>query len=114
MKLEMVLNELSLLYLVEVFYQNQRALGLTFAWVSDCLPISLCSQDCWNCSFLSIKITQVNEAGDWVEEEDRIPHGSRITHIQEHIPWIEQRIKNVVQNGRELWEYRKLLSVILA
>jgi len=38
--------------LSEVFYQGEQAMGLTFAFVSDALAVSLLSESKWDCSWI--------------------------------------------------------------
>lgn len=90
----------------EVFYEHESALGLGFAWVSDFLAVSLCSESIWDCSLLTLKIRKLDESGDIIEEEIELVHASRVIHIQTHQAWIKNRISTSVNSGLELWERR--------
>jgi len=91
----------------EVFYQGEATLGLGFALVSDSLAVSLCSEAIWDCSCLTLDITQISdESGDLIEEQIKIVHASRSEHIKQHNDWIKNRIRTAVRDGVDLWQRR--------
>ncbi len=92
--------------LSEVFYQGELASGLGFAFVSDSLAVSLCSEAIWDCSCLTLNITQLDENDDLIEEQVEIVHASRSEHIKEHNNWIKNRIRTGVRDGVDLWQRR--------
>jgi hypothetical protein len=92
--------------LSEVLYQGEVASGLGFAFVSDSLAVSLCSEAIWNCSYLILDITQLDENDELIEEQVEIIHASRSEHIKEHNNWIQDRIRTSVRDGVDLWQRR--------
>lgn len=92
--------------LSDIFYRGNVAPGLGFAWVSDSLAVSLLSEPMWNDSYLTLEIIQLDENEDLIEEEVQVFHASGTHHIQEHISWIENRIRNSVRDGVDLWQRR--------
>ena len=92
--------------LSEVLYQGERASGLGFAFVSDSLTVSLCSEVIWDGSYLTLNITQLDEHDNLIEEQVEIVHASRSEHITEHNNWIQNRIRTSVRDGGDLWQRR--------
>ncbi|NER23749.1 MAG: hypothetical protein F6J96_24220 [Symploca sp. SIO1C2] len=94
--------------LSDVFYQGEEARGLCFALVSDALPVSLNSDNRWDCSRLGLAVTRF-EDDELIDEYLEIVHASRRKHVQEHADWIKHRIQIIVSDGIELWNCRKEL-----
>ncbi|WP_026734050.1 hypothetical protein [Fischerella sp. PCC 9605] len=93
--------------LSEFMHQGQQAIGLGFALVSDTLPVSLLSEDCWDYNRLQIEFRRIDENSEIVEEIVEIIHASRRNHVQEHTNWIQERICKCVSDGVELWSRRE-------
>lgn len=98
--------------LSDVYYQEMQAIGLGFALVSNCIPVSLLSNDCWDASYLQVKFSYMDEDGDIISESVDIIHASRRQHIQNHINWIQERIRRAIYNGLELWDRREEFKVL--
>ena len=94
--------------LSDVFYQGEEARGLCFALVSDALPVSLNSETRWDCSYLELAITRLEDE-KLIEEFVKISHASRRHHVQENADWIKNRIHTAVFNGQELWNRKEEL-----
>jgi len=94
--------------LSDVFHQEEEARGLCFALVSDALPVSLNSDNRWDCSHLKLAVTRFEDE-ELIDENLEIVHASRRNHVQEHAGWIKNRIKITVSDGVELWNRRKEL-----
>lgn len=92
--------------LSQVWHQGDEARGLGFALVMDALAISLKSEARWDCSRLQVEVRRLDERQDLIDDRVEILHASRSIHIQEHIAWIEQRIRTVVRDGAELWNLK--------
>lgn len=95
--------------LSEVFYQGEQAMGLTFAFVSDALAVSLLSESKWDCSRLELQLRHLDDNEELIEERVEIPHASRSIHLGEHGEWIKNRIRITARDGRELWQRRNEL-----
>lgn len=90
---------------IDCFWQNQAALGLKAAYVSDGLALSMSSRQEWDNFLIECDIHEV------VEEEvecrmEVVHHASSTRHIDPQMAWIEQRIQGAVNDGRELWHFR--------
>ncbi|MDB9517189.1 DUF3696 domain-containing protein [Roseofilum reptotaenium CS-1145] len=70
--------------LSDFLYQNQYASGLGFAWVTDSLSVSLLSDQIWDCSYLNLDISHIDENENIIETQVSIIHASRTVHIIEH------------------------------
>ncbi len=95
--------------LSEFMHQGEQAIGLGFALVSDTLPVSLLSDDCWDFNQLQIEFKRIDENGEIVEEIVEIIHASRRNHVQQHTNWIQERIRKCVSDALELWSRREEL-----
>lgn len=95
--------------LSEVLYQEEAAMGLTFAFVSDALVVSLLSESKWDCSRLELQLRHLDDNEELIEESVEIPHASRSVHLGEHADWIKNRIRIILRNGSELWQRRSEL-----
>lgn len=102
--------------LSDFFYNEERAESLGIAYLSESLALSMRTDPpdpLWEPSIIELQ-------HEWIEEdeEDKITinretvevrHASKVEHIQEHRSWIEERIKNSVRDGLDLWERRNTL-----
>ena len=95
--------------LFECQHNGNDANGLGIAYLLEALPVSLISDLQWDCSSLTLEITQLDEQDDLVEEEVEIVHASRNEHIKEHANWIQNRIRTSVRDGVDLWQRREEL-----
>ena len=91
--------------LSDVCYQGEEARGLCFALVSDAFPVSLNSDNRWDCSRLELAVTRF-EDDELIDAYPEIVHASRRKHVQEHADWIKHRIQIIVSDGMELWNCR--------
>ncbi|NER33537.1 MAG: hypothetical protein F6J93_05635 [Oscillatoria sp. SIO1A7] len=103
----------------DFFYNGERAEGLGIAYLSESLALSMRTDPpdpLWEPSIIELQHEWIEEDGE--DEEDKITinyetvevrHASKVEHIQEHRSWIEERIKNSVRDGLELWERRNTL-----
>ena len=90
---------------------GKEAKGLGMAYLLEALPVSFNSDQQWDSSYLTLDITQLDENDEnnelkLIEERLKIVHASRSQHIQEHSSWIENRIRNGVRDGEDLWQRR--------
>lgn len=95
--------------LSEVFYQKEVAIGLTFALVSDTLPVSLLSDSKWDCSSLELQLRHLDDNEELIEEPVEIVHASRSVHLGECADWMKNRIRITARDGIELWQRRSEL-----
>ncbi len=91
--------------LSDVFHQGETARGLCFALISDALPVSLKSENRWDCSRLELAVTRLEDE-ELIEERLELVHASRKHHVQEHAEWIKNRIRTEVLDGSDLWNRR--------
>jgi hypothetical protein len=89
--------------LSEVLHQEEQAIGLGFALVSDALAVSLNSEARWDCSRLELEVTRLDDSEELIDERVEIVHASRSNHVGEHADWIKERIRIAVRDGVELW-----------
>lgn len=93
--------------LFECQHNGNEANGLGIAYLLEALAVSLCSEAIWDCSCLTLDITQINdESGDLIEENIEIVHASRSEHIKQNNDWIKNRIRTAVRDGVDLWQRR--------
>ena len=96
--------------LSEFRYQGELAIGLGVAHLLDTVAISFISDECWNCSSLEIQAQRINEENaELIHEIIEILHASHKNHVQNHAEWIQNRIRNGVIDGEDLWDRRKEL-----
>ncbi|MBC6475751.1 MAG: hypothetical protein GDA48_25520 [Hormoscilla sp. GM102CHS1] len=98
----------------DFFYNEEAAEGLGFAFLLCSLALSVRYEPPdprWESSSITLKRI-------WIDEEDEddnnpksaeveVVHASKVEHIQELIPWIEERIKTSVRDGKHLWERKE-------
>jgi hypothetical protein len=90
---------------IDCFWDNQSALGLKAAYVSDGLALSMNSCREWDTHLIQCEIHELVEDGVECRTE-LIHHASSPRHIDEQTSWIEQRIRTVVKDGQTLWRFR--------
>lgn len=86
---------------------DKKADGLGVASMLDGLAISLTSDTCWDLTEVVVNKQYLDEAGEFVEEDVIVKHASRDDHVSQLGAWIEQRLKQKVDNGEEMvfrWE----------
>ena len=88
---------------IDCLWQSEPTLGLKAAYVADGLAISIFSRPEWNSNSIQCEIQEIvdNDVSCYNEE---IHHASLPMHLDTQTYWIQQRIRNAVENGRELWQ----------
>jgi hypothetical protein len=90
---------------IDCLWQNQFALGLKAAYVSDGLAVSLSSRQEWDSHLIECDIHEL--VGDEVEcRTDVVHHASSTRHIGPQLTWMGERIRTAVTGGQELWRFR--------
>jgi hypothetical protein len=79
--------------LSEFFHTEDQAIGLGVAYWLDALAISLRSDAVWNHGKLQLRVIQLDENEELIEEIGEIPHASSAEYIQEHLGWIKERLR---------------------
>lgn len=96
--------------LSDYFFEEKRATGLGVTFLLDALALSLSSDPCWGESYLELKIGQLDDDGEIIELLETIHHASVISHIKEHLSWINERlhanIQSDVHEGLDIWLHR--------
>ncbi len=92
----------------DFFHGEDRAPGLGIAYWLEALAISLRSEPQWYDSHLQIRIVQINDNEELTDTIAKIPHASSSNHVQEHLHWINERLRKgdqiAVRDGIILWE----------
>lgn len=88
---------------IDCFWQSEPALGLKAAYVTDGLAISISSRPAWNSHSIQCEIQEIVDDNNISCHNEEIHHASSSTHLNPQIMWIQQRIRNAVEDGRELW-----------
>ncbi len=91
----------------ECMHEGKTAQGLGIAAQLNAIALSLLSQDCWNCSRLTLHASQLDDNGDIVTNDVDVIHAGHAAHIQEHATWIEQHRRVDVRDGADLWNRRE-------
>jgi len=100
--------------LSDFFYNEEPAEGLGFAFMLRSLALSVRYEPPdprWESSSITLKRTWIDKEDDnrLKPEEVQVVHASKVEHIQELIPWIEERIKTSVRHGNDLWQRKEEL-----
>ncbi|BBD59577.1 hypothetical protein NIES2109_23650 [Nostoc sp. HK-01] len=96
---------------IEVIYEQQKAIGLYYAFVFNSLAISLQSDSQWNLSRLKVEVITVDE-DEFVTTHETVLHASCCNHVEEHCNWIQafqERLRQEVIDGLDLWNRREEL-----
>lgn len=99
------------------FYNEEPAKGLGFAFLRRFLALSARSDPPdprWESSSITLKRTWIDKEDDSQKSEEvEVVHASKVEQIQELIPWIEERIEELIQtlvlNGNDLWGLKEEL-----
>lgn len=83
--------------------------GLKIAYLLRSLAISIQSQPRWESNHIVVEAT-------WLEDDDQLNsdtftviHVSSKNHVKDHVDWIQERLKEGVRDGIELWNCREEL-----
>lgn len=101
----------------EFHFGDRPASGLGVAYMLEDLAVSLPSANCWDAARLDLHVMSLVEAegqdeGDIEEEDVRVIHASRETHVDGG--WIRDRLQRDIQDGDGLWARRAELLPRLA
>jgi hypothetical protein len=88
---------------VDCLWQNQLSLGLKAAYVADGLAVSVLSIPQWDTPWIECDIHElVDENID--SRPEILHHAASTNHLDPHMGWIQHRIRDSVEDGRELWQ----------
>jgi len=97
--------------LSEFFHVEDQAIGLGVAYWLDALAVSLRSEEFWCHSGLQLRIMQLDENEEVTEGVGEIPHASSVEHVQEHLVWIKERLRQndsiSVRDGVAIWAHKE-------
>lgn len=107
----------------EFYYNTQRCYGLGAAIILETLSISFPSNIQWDSTQLVVQHKYFEEYTEEkiIDGEDsasaqtmlrevvdtkNVNHFSTPNHFKSHIPWLQQKIKDLIKTGEDLWEKR--------
>ena len=100
---------------VETNYLGNRAIGLEYAFACErlfsceALAISFQSEEQWDCDFLKLTVTKLEENGELFNDVVDIFHASSERHILKHTSWITDQSRSNILDGTDLWDRRNEL-----
>jgi hypothetical protein len=77
------------------------------------LALSLPSEECWNSALLTLNAKWMTEESQIEEETVQVNHASQPAHLEEHIQWIQERLRRDIQDGNDLWNRKTELFPLL-
>lgn len=89
------------------FYENNLGLGIKAALIYDSLCVNFLCKECWNASSLPVR-------HEYIENEEIKSNRTNVKcfanrfHIQSHHAWIQQKQKQEVKNGEDLWQKKEI------
>ncbi len=89
--------------------EGELSEGLGIAFLLESLALSVRSEARWELSSLVLKATWLEDDNDLYSETVAVIHASRLEHLQEHVAWIQNRLRTGVRDGFDLWNRRKEL-----
>jgi len=96
--------------LYEYRYNNVLANGLGAAHLLESMAISLLTHTCWDTIALPLAIFEMDEETESIiENEDKVQHISKSSHLDLHKEWLKQRLRVRIYNGKDLWNRRSSL-----
>ena len=84
---------------------GSRANGLGAAYLMDALPISLRSEERWTRNTVELDVSRLERDEVRIDRVE-IPHVSCPAHVTDHSNWIDQRVRECVRDGDDLWRSR--------
>jgi len=91
---------------IDCLCQGQKAFGLKAAFVADGLAVSIVSSETWDMPGVAYEIHElVNE--DLSCRCEEVHHASTPGHVEQQADWIQQRIRNSVEDGKDLWRHSR-------
>ncbi len=95
--------------LSDFVHEGEAANGLGFAFLLECLALSVRSESGWEVGTLVLEATWLEDDNNLKTETVTVVHASRLEHIHEHIAWIQNRLSRGVRDGLDLWNRRSEL-----
>jgi hypothetical protein len=92
----------------EFLSDGNPALGLGAAYLMGALAVSFASSDAWNGTQIDLLIRSL-EDDEFIEQIDTVRHASKPEHIPAHVDWLDELLKEEVENGEDLWCKREIL-----
>ena len=97
--------------LMECYYENQRADGFRYAYWMEALALSFFSDHMWNRHIIdNLSLQHIDpETGELMEETVSVIHACVPEHVSRHRDWIDQRVRESIRDGNDIWYRRKEL-----
>lgn len=94
--------------LMECYYGNQRAEGFLYAYWMQALALSFPSDPMWDQHIIdNLSLEYIDpENGELMKKTVNVIHASNPGHVSTHRNWIDQRIRDSIRDGNDIW-YRK-------
>jgi len=95
--------------LSDFYFEGESTEGLKIAYLLESLALSIQSKPQWEFSHLVLEATWLEDEETFNSETITVFHASKVEHIQEHTPWIQNRLRTSVRDGIDLWNRRSEL-----
>lgn len=95
----------------DYLFEEKPARGLGVASLIEGLAVSIDLSGGWDRSSVPLlrRWIAVDGNGEIQTSEEIVKHASRSAHLEQHIDWIDQRLKTTILDGTDLWQRRTTL-----
>jgi hypothetical protein len=83
--------------------EGETSEGIGIAFLLESLALSVRSDSRWESSSLILEVTWLEDDNNLYSERVTVFHASRLEHLQEHVAWIQDRLRTSVRDGFDLW-----------
>ena len=92
----------------EFKYRDRGAAGLGAAYLFDSFAVSFANSEEWDTHLLELHVSEYSEEEDGiVQSTGNVRHGSKPGHLDYLAPWLEERKRKSIANGKLLWLKRQ-------
>lgn len=87
--------------------EGETSAGLGIAYLLESLALSIRSESKWKSNSIVLEVTWLEDSENLNSDTVAVVHASSKEHVQEHIAWIQERLRTGVSDGLDLWNRRE-------
>jgi hypothetical protein len=92
----------------EFKYKNRNAVGLGAAHLYDSFAVSFANSEEWDTHLLELHVSEYSKEEDGIiQSSGNVRHGSKPEHLDYLTPWLDERKRKSIANGKLLWLNRQ-------
>ena len=90
-------------------YERMESKGLGVSFLLETLSVSFLTDNCWDTNGITLNHEYFDENVEVVTKNINVKHGSKISHIDTHIDYFNEKRRSIISKCLEIWNQRETI-----